>query len=111
MQNQGVEPYEQVSSFYREIVLHPFFEKGHDLTPQKMDMFHMVFYNLDKFRDFILSSTFTKRFEVAKQTLESIKKDDLELMKFGVDWLKFALFGEDTIKITGEVSENEIADA
>ena len=43
MFNQGVGPYEQVSSYYREIVLHPYFEKGHDLTPQKMDMFHMVF--------------------------------------------------------------------
>ena len=110
-QNQGVEPYEQISTLYREIVLHPIFDKGHDLSPQKMEMFHMVFYNLDKFRDFIFNSTFLQRFEIAEQTIKSIEKDDIKLMEFGVDWLKFCLFGESTIKIKGEISEDELAEA
>ena len=107
MDDQGVEPYDKASSLYREIVLHPFFEKGHDLTPPKMEMFHTVFYNHDKFREFILESTFLKRFEIAKETLEAIKVDDMKLMEFGVDWLKFSLFGEDTMKIKGEVTEEK----
>ena len=111
LQDQGIEPYEHFSSLYREIVLHPSFEKGLDLTPPKMEMFHMVFYNIDKFRAFVFESTFLKRFEIASKTLEQIKSDDLNLMAFGVDWLKFCLFGESTIKIRGEVSENEIAEA
>ena len=111
VQNQGVEPYEYFSTLFREIVLHPAFEKGQDLTPPKMEMFHMVFYNLDKFRSFIFESSFLKRFEIGKNTLKKIKNDDLELMRFGVDWLKFCLFAENTIKIRGEVSENEMAEA
>lgn len=111
MKDQGVEPYERASSLYREIVLHHFFEKGNDLTPQKMEMFHMVFYNLDKFREFVFESTFLQRFEVAKNTLDMIKKDDMKLMEFGVDWLKFCLFGESTIKIKGELSEEEVTQA
>jgi Fe-S-cluster containining protein len=111
MQDQGTEPYERASSLYREIVLHPFFNKGNDLTPPKMEMFHTVFYNLDKFREFIFESTFLKRFEVAKETLIAIKNDDIRLMEFGVDWLKFSLFGEDTIKIIGEVKEDAINEA
>jgi len=111
MQNQGVEPYEQSSSLFRAIVLHPAFDKGIDLSPQKMEMFHMVFYNLDKFREFVLNSTFLKRFEISKQTIEAIKDNDIKLMEFGVDWLKFCLFGENTIKIKGEVSEDELAEA
>jgi Fe-S-cluster containining protein len=105
MQNQGIEPYEHFSSLYREIVLHPYFEKGHDLDPKKMEMFHMVFYNLDKFREFVFNSTFLKRFEVAKHTIDNIKNDDIKLMEFGVDWLKFCLFGENTIKMKGEITE------
>jgi hypothetical protein len=70
----------------------------------------MVFYNLDKFRAFVFKSTFLKRFEMASKTLKEIKKDDLALMAFGVDWLKFCLFGEGTIKIKGEVSEDEFAE-
>jgi Fe-S-cluster containining protein len=106
MHNQGVDPYEHFSSLFREIVLHPYFKKGHDLSPQKMEMFHMVFYNLDKFREFIFNSTFLKRFEIAQQTLKVIKHDDIKLMEFGVDWLKFCLFGEGTINLKGEVSED-----
>jgi Fe-S-cluster containining protein len=111
MQDQGIEPYENFSSLYREIVLHPYFDKGQDLSPQKMEMFHMVFYNLDKFRDFVFNSTFLKRFEIAEQTVKAIKKDDIKLIEFGVDWLKFCLFGENTIKIKGEISEDELAEA
>ena len=111
MQNQGVEPYEHYSSLFREIVLHPTFDKGQDLTPPKMEMFHMVFYNLDKFRDFVFKSTLQQRFEIARKTLDEIKEDDLKLMAFGVDWLKFCLFGESTIKIRGEVIDNEVAEA
>lgn len=111
IQDQGIEPYEHFSSLYREIVLHPYFDKGNDLSPQKMEMFHMVFYNLDKFRKFVFGSTFLKRFEISKQTIEAIKTDDIKLMEFGVDWLKFCLFGEDAIKMKGEVSEDELAEA
>jgi len=111
LQNQGIEPYEHFSRLFRQIVLHPYFDNGRDLSPQKMEIFHMVFYNLDKFREFIFNSTFLKRFEVAKQTIEAIKTDDIKLMEFGVDWLKFSLFGENTIKIRGEISEDELARA
>jgi Fe-S-cluster containining protein len=111
MKNQGVDPYEKYSVLFREIVLHPAFDKGMDLTPQKMEMFHMVFYNLDKFRDFVFNSTFLKRFEIAQQTIDSIKDDDLKLMEFGVDWLKFCLFGENTIRIKGELTEEEVGES
>jgi Fe-S-cluster containining protein len=103
LKSEGVDPYEKYSSLYREIVLHTYFAKGNDLGPQKMEMFHTVFYNADKFRAFILESSFLKRFEVSAETIKAVKEDDLELMKFGVDWLKFALFGEDTIRMKGEV--------
>jgi Fe-S-cluster containining protein len=111
IKDQGIEPYEHFSSLYREIVLHPYFEKGQDLSPRKMEMFHLVFYNLDKFRKFVFDSTFLQRFEIAKETVAAIKNDDMRLMRFGVDWLKFCLFGEDTIKIRGDVTEDELAEA
>ena len=69
----------------------------------------MVFYNLDKFREFIFESSFLKRFDIAQITLEAIKKNDIALMEFGVDWLKFCLFGENTIKLKGELSEEAVS--
>ena len=108
MDNQGIEPYDRFSILFREIILHKYFnDKSRDLGPKKMEMFHMVFYNLDKFREFVLESTFLDRFEIAKKTLNDIKNSDIELMQFGVNWLKFCLFGENTMKMTGEVDEEE----
>jgi hypothetical protein len=90
---------------FKEITLHSYFQEGKNLSPQKMEMFFMVCYNIDQFRDFVFQSTFLDKFEVDPKTLEKIKEDDVELLKFGYDWLKFALFGEKTIDVKSDVLE------
>jgi hypothetical protein len=55
-------------------------------------MFFMVSYNIDKFRQFVFESTFLQRFAVDERTREKIKSDDVELLKFGVSWLKEIFF-------------------
>ena len=57
-------------------------------------MLFMALYNIDKFRDFVFSSTFLDRFEVEASRIEKIKRNDEELLKFAFDWIKFGLFGE-----------------
>ena len=59
----------------------------------------MAMYNLDKFRDFILKSTFLDRFDVDGIRLEKIKRNDVELLKFGIDWIKFGVFGQKLFKV------------
>ena len=55
-------------------------------------MFFMVSYNIDKFREFVFESSFLKRFDIDEKTLEKIKNDEIELLQFGVEWLKGILF-------------------
>ena len=62
----------------------------------------MASYNLDKFREFIFKSRFFERFEVESELKSKLASDDVELMKFAFDWLKFSLFGEKTIQIKNE---------
>ena len=64
-----------------------------------MTMFFMAMYNLDHFRGFIFNSTFLDRFDLSDDLLDKIKEDDEELLTFGFTWLKFALFGDPTMKI------------
>ena len=59
----------------------------------------MALYNLDKFRRFLFDSTFFDRFEIAESTKKALKEDDVALLNFGFDWLKFSLFGMETLKI------------
>ena len=105
MDDQGVVEYDESGKPYREITLHNYFQAGKALEPQKMEMFHMVCYNLDKFRLFLFNTTFLNRFDVPADIQEKIKNDDEELLRFGFQWLKFALFGEDTVKIKGEAKQ------
>jgi hypothetical protein len=76
---------------------------GGDLDPRKIEMFYMVCYDIDKFREFLFNSSFFEKFEVDEKRREAMKQDDVELLKFGYDWLKFALFGDSTMRIKGEV--------
>lgn len=59
----------------------------------KAKMAFMATYNIDQFRDFLFNSTFLKRYKVKSAMLKKIRTDDVELMKFGFDWVKFYVWG------------------
>lgn len=99
MKDQGAELYDEVGEMFKEISLHEHFLQGGTLEPHKLEMLHTVCYDVDKFRRFVFESTFLERFVVDDETVKKIKTDDLELLKFGFKWLKFALFGEEEIEI------------
>ena len=99
MKDQGVEKYEEIGKLFKEISLHNYFEKGKKLTPPQLEMFYTVCYNIDKFREFVFESSFLDRFILTEEMIELIKNDDVELLKFGFEWLKFCLFGEKTIQV------------
>jgi Fe-S-cluster containining protein len=103
MKDQGVEAYDTFGEMFKEITFHDFFEQGKVLTPQKVDMYFLALYNLDRFKDFMFNTTFLKRFELEKNQIDKIKTNDEELLKFAFDWIKFSLFGEKTVKIKSEL--------
>lgn len=105
MKDQGVSEYDEFGELFKEVMFHDFFEQGKVLTPQKIDMFFLACYNLDRFREFILNTTFLKRFEIEKDELAKIKIDDEKLLKFAFDWVKFSLFGEKTVEVREDVLE------
>jgi hypothetical protein len=105
MHNQGVQEYDEFGEMFKEIAFHDFFEQGKVITPQKVEMFFLASYNLDRFKEFVFGSSFLKRFEIEEDRLEKIKVDDRELLKFGFDWIKFSLFGEKTLKIKNKENE------
>jgi Fe-S-cluster containining protein len=105
LENQGITEYDRMGYYFKELTLHEFFSKPENLTSKKIEMFFTACYNLDKFREFVFESTFFDKFEVDDETKKKIKTDDIELLKFSYFWLRFALFGEKTIEVKGEVLE------
>jgi hypothetical protein len=97
-----MEPYDEFGRLFKEITLHEWFASGRKLTPEKMEIFYMAAYDLDSFRNFVFNSSFLRRFEVDEDLLARIREDDEQLLRFAFQWLKFALFGEPTLKIRPE---------
>lgn len=56
-------------------------------------MAFMAIYNMDGFRNFIFESTFLKRYRIKSALVKKLQTDDVALMKFGFEWVKFYLWG------------------
>lgn len=100
---QGIVPYDEMNTLFSSITV-PL--QAQDLDIDNPDIHKMVFmalYNLDKFRDFVFKSTFLDRFELDPARIEKIKRDDMELLKFGIDWIKFGLFGQKLFSVRPKV--------
>jgi Fe-S-cluster containining protein len=105
LEDQGIDEYDEWGEGYKELALHKFFEEGGILTPERMQMFFMACYDLDKFRDFVFDSTLLQRFDVDEHFIEEMRADDEALLRFAFLWLRFSLFGEKTVRIKADVAE------
>ena len=92
--NQGITPYDEINELFSNITISLQVQNLDVNNPKIAKMIFMALYNLDKFKDFVFKSTFLDRFEVEPDVIEKIRNDDLELLKFAFDWIKFGLFGE-----------------
>ena len=96
--DQGIHQREELEKGFRELVGHPWFIGGRQLDPGRIEMFFMAAYDLDTFREFIFSTTFVQRFDLDGALVEALRTDDHALLRFGFRWLRFALFGEPTVR-------------
>lgn len=97
--NEGVHEYNAMNDQWLEIITSPKSLGLKKDTNRKIKMFFMASYNQDKFREFLFKSRFFDCFDVVSALKEKLASDDVELMKFAFDWLKFSLFGEKTIQV------------
>ncbi len=96
IRSQGLRLYYEMNRPWTEIVTASR-SRLRDLTPQKLQMFYLVSYNLDRFREFVFRTKFLRTFDIPPAETEELAADDLCLMTVGMKWLKFVLLGEDTL--------------
>jgi len=93
---------DQAAAFYNQMTVKwaeiarlfqndPFAGQGPD--SQKGKMAFMAVYNIDAFRDFVLNSSFLKRYKVASPLRMKLKSDDVAVLKLGMAWIRMFLFG------------------
>jgi uncharacterized protein len=105
LDNQGIDAYDEWGEAFKELTLHKFFEEGGILSPEKTHMFFTACYDLDRFREFVFGSTLLQRFEVDEDFVDEMRYDDEALLRFAFLWVRFSLFGEDTVRPRADVVE------
>jgi len=102
--DQQIEVYDEMNDLFMELTFDERLQGGR-LDKKKLDMFFMTCYDLDKFRRFVFETKFLDIFELEDEFVNKIKRDDVELMKLGFDWLKFSLLAQATLRVKDSVLE------
>ncbi len=98
---QGLLDYDELARGWRQLILK---KKSSGPTigkPSKrsLELFFMTCYDVDRFRSFVASDSFSEIFELPPDELRAVLEDDISLMQFGFRFLRQVLFGENTIPI------------
>jgi len=99
LSHEGLDDYSRMNDAWSRIVTtaRPFAMKT--ATERNIQMFFMASYDLDRFRSFVFGSSFLRHFNVARELQERLRTQDEELLQFAFRWLRFSLFGEQTMNL------------
>jgi len=101
--DQGVDVRDKMNRGWMELVMRrKSFGMQATLSEPAKRMFFMASTDLDQFRSFIFNSSFLETYNVDPETIERIKVDDVELLKFSYLYLASALFGTQNVPVKPE---------
>lgn len=103
--DQGADLYDDVNRGWMEVLIKKKSFGQKDFPEIKNQMFFMVSTNLDYFRLFVLNSTFLRTYDIPEDRIEKIRTDDIELLKLGYEWLRHAMYAEETLPFREGVLE------
>ena len=105
LETQGIKEYEEWNALHEEITGDRDFHKLDVNNPQIRRMMFMATYDLDAFREFVFETKFLEMFDLGEERIQKVREDELELLRLGMDWIKFGLFGEKTLKLNPQALE------
>jgi hypothetical protein len=99
IKSQCLEAYEKMNKGFSELIFLKTGLRPDGLNLKETKMFFMSCYNLDAFKEFVLTTSFSQRFALPKKEVKKVSKDGVALLQLSFKWLKFALFGQPTLKL------------
>ena len=110
---QGLEEYDELARGWRQLVL-----KKKSSGPaigkpslRSRQLFFMACYDVDRFREFVFSSSFTNLFELKQEEKDAFATDDIALMQFAFRFLRQVMFGEESISLNAEAAQERLVKA
>ena len=91
--SQDIAPYDDMNDRMMDII-----SLKNRLLPGPLDdgqrqLFHMVYYDLDTFRQYLTDNYSCQKLNLSAESWKMIQENDTDLLKFGLVWLKHAIFG------------------
>ena len=105
IEEQGVLVYQEMEAPFKTITTNEFLSKNMITNKNILEMFYMACYDLDRFKRFVLESTFLERFQVEPETVGNIIEDDVALYFFAMRWLEYGLLGQHVLKVKQAVTQ------
>ncbi len=93
-ESQEIDRYDFINKDWLEIVFNKQLLAGGVEPDEKSQRLYMLgSFDTDSFRNFVFESRFLDLYDVDEVTIEMIREDEVELLKFAHKWLKGVLFG------------------
>jgi Fe-S-cluster containining protein len=106
--DQGVDIHDDINAGWTDLVVRKrSFPPNIKLTEESKQLFFMVSYNIDKFRQFVFESTFLQRYDIEEETVEKIRNDEIALLEFGLKWLRDTLFKEGKFQLKTDTEQKK----
>ena len=103
IEEQGIPVYHEMEALFKTIVTHERLTREKITNKKIQEMVFMACYDLDRFRRFVLESTFLERFDIGPEAVEQIKRDDVSLYRFALQWLEYGLLAQHVLKVKPDV--------
>ena len=91
LEDQEVNEYNKMNDLFMGLISSKY-KSNKKLDDKEIQLFYMACFDVDRFRGFVAENNLLNTFNVDI-------KDDIELMKFGINWLRFTIFREDMLKL------------
>ncbi len=98
-EDQGVDRYDEVNKEWKGLQLRKNLPGQPPLDENKQFQFYMASYDLDRFRRYVFESNFLNVFDIDRETVDKMKNDEVELIQFGVKYIKYVMMLEETLKL------------
>lgn len=99
VRNQKIDQYNMMNDLWTDLdtIFRQNPWKGEGSGGPRQQMAFMVCYNIDGFRHYVIEQNLLKKFKLTKDQKKRIGRDDVELQKFGFEWLKLFLTGKSSL--------------
>jgi uncharacterized protein len=96
--DQGADVYDEMNRGWMEILIKKKSHgQGKEFPEIKNEMFFKMSFDTDYFRAFVFNSTFLELYDIPAERIEKVRTDDTELLKLSYEWLRQAIFAEETL--------------